>query len=171
MEFYEDDNKSVRSVIALGPRKLTDAELNDIYADYAVIFVVSGFDRDMLESHSCFLLQIPFLLYIMGSTNKNKERIAMYTIYVKFECLPQKREAFIQKVKDTGILDAIRAENGCIRYDYYLSEKDSNELLLIEQWESKNHQQVHIEQPHMAKLREFKGDYITNTFLGEIELK
>lgn len=95
----------------------------------------------------------------------------MYTIYVKFTCLSQKREAFIQKVKETGVLDAIRAEDGCIRYDYYLSEKDANELLLIEQWESKAHQQVHITQPHMAHLREFKGDYITDTVLGEIELK
>lgn len=48
----------------------------------------------------------------------------MYTIYVKFDCLPKKREDFIKKVKQTGVLDAIRAENGCIRYDYYLSEKD-----------------------------------------------
>lgn len=95
----------------------------------------------------------------------------MYTIYVKFTCLPQKREAFIQKVKETGILDAIRAEQGCIRYDYYLSEKDPNELLLIEQWESLEHQQIHIAQPHMAQLRQFKGEYITNTTLGEVELK
>ena len=92
----------------------------------------------------------------------------MYTIYVKFECLPEKREAFIQKVKETGILDAIRGENGCIKYDYYLSEKDPCELLLVEQWETKQHQQIHIAQPHMAQLREFKGDYITNTVLGEI---
>lgn len=95
----------------------------------------------------------------------------MYTIYVKFTCLPQKREAFIEKVKQTGILDAIRAEDGCIKYDYYLSEKDSNELLLIEQWESKQHQQTHIGQPHMACLREFKNDYITDTHLGEVELR
>lgn len=94
----------------------------------------------------------------------------MYTIYVKFDCLPQKREAFIQKVKDTGILAAIRAENGCIRYDYYLSEKDSNEILLIEQWESKAHQQTHIAQPHMVRLRGFKDEYITKTTLGEVEL-
>ncbi len=94
----------------------------------------------------------------------------MYTIYVKFNCLPQKRNAFIDKVKTTGVLDAIRNEDGCIRYDYYLSEKDPNELLLIEQWESKQHQQVHIKQPHMDTLREFKGDYITETVLGEIEL-
>lgn len=95
----------------------------------------------------------------------------MYTIYVKFECLPQKREAFIERVKETGILDEIRAENGCIKYDYYLSEKDPNEILLIEQWKSKNHQQIHINQPHMARLREFKGEYIVSTFLGEIELE
>lgn len=94
----------------------------------------------------------------------------MYTIYVNFKCLPNKRETFINKVKETGILAAIRSEDGCIRYDYYLSEKDPNELLLIEQWETKQHQQIHIEQPHMDTLRSFKGDYITNTVLGEIEL-
>lgn len=95
----------------------------------------------------------------------------MYTIYVKFTCLPQKREAFIQKVKETGVLEAIRNEDGCIRYDYYLSEKDPNELLLIEQWETKEKQQAHIGQPHMDTLRSFKGAYITDTVLGEIELK
>lgn len=95
----------------------------------------------------------------------------MYTIYVKFTCLPAKREAFIQKVTETGVLAAIRAEDGCIRYDYYLSEKDPNELLLIEQWLTKEHQQIHITQPHMDQLRSFKGDYITDTVLGEIELK
>ncbi len=94
----------------------------------------------------------------------------MYTIYVKFDCLPQKRESFIKKVKETGILQAIRAEDGCIRYDYYLSEKDPNELLLIEQWESKQHQEIHVTQPHMCKLREFKDEYITHTTLGEVEL-
>jgi quinol monooxygenase YgiN len=86
-------------------------------------------------------------------------------------CLEGKREGFIKKVKETGVLDAIRAEDGCIKYDYYLSEKDPEEILLIEQWESKNHQQVHLEQPHMDTLRSFKNDYIVSTFLGEVELK
>ena len=94
----------------------------------------------------------------------------MYTIYVKFTCLPGKRDAFIQKVKDTGILAAIRGEDGCIKYDYYLSESDPCELLLIERWTSKQHQQIHIAQPHMAQLRALKEDYITETLLGEVEL-
>ena len=94
----------------------------------------------------------------------------MYTIYVKFTCNENKREAFIDKVKETGVLDAIRAENGCIKYDYYLSEKDENVLLLIEQWATKECQQIHIGQPHMDLLREFKDDYIADTVLGEVEL-
>lgn len=94
----------------------------------------------------------------------------MYTIYVKFECLPERRDAFIRKVKETGVLDAIRAENGCIKYDYYLSEKEPDELLLIEQWETKKHQEIHLTMPHMDTLRGFKGDYIKKTILGEIKL-
>ena len=95
----------------------------------------------------------------------------MYTIYVVFKCLPGKREAFVERVKEEGILDAVRAENGCHRYDYYFSVEDKNELLLIEAWETKHHQQIHIEQPHMARLRELKGDYIVSTTLGEFEIK
>lgn len=95
----------------------------------------------------------------------------MYSIYVKFDCLPNKRKEFINRVRNEGIYDEILAENGCIKYDYYMCEKDPNCLLLIEQWESKKHQQIHIEQPHMEKLRSFKDDYIIKTVLGEIDFK
>ena len=95
----------------------------------------------------------------------------MYTIYVQFNCFPEKREVFVETVKKEGILDAIRAENGCLRYDYYFSEADANELLLIEAWESREHQQIHLEQPHMARLRQMKDGYIETTTLGEFELK
>ena len=81
----------------------------------------------------------------------------MYTIYVVFKCLPGKREAFVEAVKKEGILSAVRSEDGCLRYDYYFSEADENELLLIEAWETKHHQKVHITQPHMARLRAMKG--------------
>ena len=94
----------------------------------------------------------------------------MYTIYVVFNCYDNKRKAFVERVKNEGILADILAEDGCVRYDYYFSEKDPNELLLIEAWESKAHQQTHIEQPHMAKLRSLKDDYIKTTTLGEFEV-
>ena len=94
----------------------------------------------------------------------------MYMIYVKFTCHPQKREAFLQRMNGSGVLAAIRNEEGCIKYDYYLSAQDPNELLLIEQWETKEHQQIHVTQPHMDKMRTFKDEYVANGVLGEIEL-
>ena len=95
----------------------------------------------------------------------------MYTIYVKFTCAAGKREEFVEGLKEAGIVDAIRAEDGCIQYDYYYSEKDPNELLLIEAWESKEHQQIHIAQPHMEHLRAFKEGRVLTSKLGEFELK
>ena len=95
----------------------------------------------------------------------------MYTIYVVFKTFDGKREEYINRLYKEGIVDAVRAEDGCIRYDYYFSEKDKNEILLIEAWETKQHQVNHIETPHMARLREIKGDYVLSTTLGEFELK
>ncbi len=94
----------------------------------------------------------------------------MYSIYVIFKSVPGKREEYIKRLYDEGIVDEIRKEDGCIKYEYYFSEKDENEILLIEHWETKEKQQIHINQPHMARMREIKADYITSTELGEFTL-
>ena len=95
----------------------------------------------------------------------------MFRIYVTFHCLEGKREAFVNRLKDDGILSAIRAEDGCHMYDFYFSEKDKNELLLVEAWESRRHQEIHMTQEHMARFRVLKDAYIASSFLGEFDLK
>lgn len=94
----------------------------------------------------------------------------MYTIYVVFKCVKDKREEYIEKLKKEGIVDAIRNEDGCIKYDFYFSEKNKDEILLLEAWESKKHQEIHLTQPHMDKLREIKKDYVISTELGEFKI-
>ena len=78
-----------------------------------------------------------------------------------------RREEFLRRVVESGILSAIRAEDGCLRYDYYLSCQDENEILLLEAWESKEKQQVHMTQEHMKRLMDIKNDCIERTVLGE----
>jgi len=80
------------------------------------------------------------------------------------------REAFVQAVKEAGYDTMIRAEDGCISYDYYASMEDVNKLLLIERWESEEKQQVHVKQPHMTALREIKDQYIADTKLHSFSL-
>ena len=94
----------------------------------------------------------------------------MYNIFVKYTCKEGKRETFVDSLNRAGIVEAIRAEAGCIRYDYYFSEKDPNELLLIEAWEKKDDQAVHMTQPHMAELKKISADCITDVKFGEFDL-
>ena len=94
----------------------------------------------------------------------------MYRIYVTFRCFEGKREAFVERLKADGILSAIRAEDGCEMYDFYFSEKDKNELLLVERWTSRRHQEIHMTQEHMARFRVVKDTYVESSHLGEFEL-
>lgn len=94
----------------------------------------------------------------------------MLTLYVKYTAKPGCRENYIRTIVSEGILSAIRAEEGCIRYDYYFSAQEENVVLLIEQWESEAHQRIHMQQPHMARLRELKEQYIESTDVGKVQL-
>lgn len=94
----------------------------------------------------------------------------MLNIYVKYTAHDGGREPFLRQIVEQGILSAIRAEDGCIMYDYYLSAQDENVILLIEQWESEAHQRVHMQQPHMKPLMELKDRYIADVKLGKVEL-
>ena len=57
----------------------------------------------------------------------------MLTIYVKYIAKEGCREKFLREIVEQGILTAIRNEDGCIMYDYYLSAQDENVVLLLEQ--------------------------------------
>ena len=94
----------------------------------------------------------------------------MLTLYVRYTANEGCREKFLREAVEQGVVSAIRAEEGCVRYDYYLSVQDENEILLIEQWESDAHLRVHMQQPHMAQLRELKEKYVADTVIGRAEL-
>ena len=91
----------------------------------------------------------------------------MMTLFVKYICKPGCREAFLREIAARGIDTAIRAEQGCICYDYYLSVQDSNVILLVEKWTEPEAQKVHMTQPHMNDLRAIKEKYVLSAVLGE----
>ncbi|MBE6650336.1 MAG: antibiotic biosynthesis monooxygenase [Ruminococcaceae bacterium] len=91
----------------------------------------------------------------------------MYYYYVVQTAKEGCREKFVEELNAAGVSEAIRAEDGCIKYDFYYSENHPNEILLVEIWESREHQQVHLTQPHMDTLRAIKAKYIIDTKLGE----
>lgn len=80
----------------------------------------------------------------------------MLGINVIYTMKPGKREEFLSEIAACGAQEAIRKENGCIQYDYFLSADDPDKLLLLEKWTSREAQAVHMTQPHMEKVAEIK---------------
>lgn len=87
------------------------------------------------------------------------------TIYVTYTARHGMREQFVEEVISGGILEQIRQEKGCLGYEYYYSAQDGDKLLLVEQWESQELQKIHMEQPHMERLKEIKERCIEDTQL------
>ena len=86
-----------------------------------------------------------------------------FLLLVTYHTKPSMREAFLTDIPASGILDTIRVEEGCIRYDYFLSAADPNRILLVEEWASEAMQQAHMQTPHMAKLAQIKEKYVDDT--------
>ena len=95
----------------------------------------------------------------------------MLKLSVNYFAKPGRREEFLRRIVEGGILAAIRAEEGCLRYDYYLSCQNEDEILLLEEWDTAEHQRVHMQQPHMQQLRAIKEQYVDSTTLGKVRLE
>ena len=90
----------------------------------------------------------------------------MLKLSVNYLAKPRRREEFLRRVVEEGILTAIRREEGCLRYDYYLSCQNEDEILLLEAWDTDEHQRIHMEQEHMKRLRAIKDECIAETKLN-----
>ena len=88
----------------------------------------------------------------------------MLLIQVTYTMRPGQREAFVRRIRESSILDAIRGEKGCLGYSYYLPEEDGT-LLLVEKWTDAQAQKAHLETPHMKQMAAFKPEYVADTKL------
>ena len=82
----------------------------------------------------------------------------MLLLLVKYTAKPGGGEKFVREITDSGILDAVRAEEG-----YYFSAESPDTVLLIEKWVSPEQQEAHLQSAHMAELMRIKEKYILNT--------
>jgi len=90
-------------------------------------------------------------------------------LHVTYRCRPGQAAAFVQAVKDSGLQETIRAEDGCLQYDYHLSCEAPDTAVLIEVWRDAAAQSAHAAQPHMDKLMAVKSDYVIETKLARYE--
>lgn len=66
---------------------------------------------------------------------------------------------FVGEVEDSGAADKVRAEDGCIRYDYFWHGDIPNRVILLEAWDSLEKQKIHLQQHHMNTIRHIREKY------------
>lgn len=67
---------------------------------------------------------------------------------------------FAEEMISSGTVEKIRAENGNLRYEYYLPlEGDGETLLLIDSWENQAAIDVHHASPMMKTIAELRDKY------------
>ena len=75
-------------------------------------------------------------------------------LLVEYTAKQGERGAFLEEVQAAGILEKIYAEDGFLKYAYYLDAADADKILLVEEWASEEDQQKHLQTAHMAQLKE-----------------
>jgi len=83
-------------------------------------------------------------------------------VNVRYTIKPGKRDEFLEKVNEQGIIIDSRAEPGNYQYGYYKPVDSENVLFLMEMWVSSEAQAAHGKTEHYQRLQALKKEYVTD---------
>ena len=66
---------------------------------------------------------------------------------------------FAQEMESSGTADAIRREEGNLRYEYFIPMQDEETVLLIDSWENQQALDVHHASPMMQTIAALRDKY------------
>ena len=66
---------------------------------------------------------------------------------------------FMEEMEKSGTADAIRAEKGNLRYNYFFPANDPETLLLIDSWENQEAIDLHHSSKMMKQIIELRNKY------------
>jgi quinol monooxygenase YgiN len=103
------------------------------------------------------VLMLSAFLFLAGCSEDKQEKNMSITVNLRYTGVEGNARKFAEEMVSSGTVDAIRAEKGNLRYEYFQSLDDPETILLIDSWESQEAIDVHHATPMMdtiAKLRE-----------------
>ena len=104
-----------------------------------------------------FALILSVFLLLTGCSGDKQEKSMSITVNLRYTGTNGNARKFAEEMISSGTIDAIRAEEGNLRYEYYQSLDDPETILLIDSWANQEAIDKHHATPMMdtiAKLRE-----------------
>ena len=83
----------------------------------------------------------------------------MITVNLYYTGTNGSARAFAEEMVQTGVVTAIRAEDGNLRYEYFFPMDDPETVLLIDQWRDQEAIDVHPASPMMGKIAALREKY------------
>ena len=83
----------------------------------------------------------------------------MITVNLYYRGINGNARAFAEEMESSGIADAIRAEAGNLRYEYFQPIDDPETVLLIDSWSDQAAIDAHHASPMMWQLAELRDKY------------
>ena len=83
----------------------------------------------------------------------------MITVNLYYTGTNGSARAFAEEMVQTGVVTAIRAEDGNLRYEYYFPMEDSETVLLIDQWRDQAAIDAHHASPMMGEIAALREQY------------
>ena len=113
----------------------------------------------MMRTNLFILLLLAILLLVGCKCDKQDkhEQNMSITVNLRYTGTYGNARKFAEEMISSGTVDAIRAEEGNLRYEYYQSLDDPETILLIDSWANQEAIDKHHTTPMMdtiAKLRE-----------------
>ena len=90
-------------------------------------------------------------------------------LHVTYKCHPGKAEEFVSALKQSGLQAAVRAEEGCLQYDFTLSCEETDTVILLERWSGAEALAAHAKAPHMKKGPAIKEGRVISTTIERFE--
>ena len=66
---------------------------------------------------------------------------------------------FAEEMERSGTADLIRAEDGNLRYEYFIPFRDQTTVLLIDSWRDRRSLDIHHASPMMGKIASLREKY------------
>ena len=96
---------------------------------------------------------------ITGAGSAGKWESYMITVNLYYKGTNGAAKAFAKEMESSGIADAIRAEDGNLRYEYFQPLDDPETILLIDSWRDQAAIDAHHASPMMKQLAELREKF------------
>ena len=98
-------------------------------------------------------------LLLAGCGNNKQANNMTITVNLRYTGTDGSALKFVEEMISSGTVDAIRAEEGNLRYEYYQSLDDPETILLVDSWASQEAIDAHHATPMMATIAALREKY------------